>query len=176
MCAGKPARKVCWQRNRFQIIVKGPHCVIVKWIQKEKAACKIHWFSSAKAVTAIHDYLPQTSVRSKVDMEWLPTKSQHLCLSYTLYKKSFTIDFCISTAFRALDRGARTQTHKLFCLTSTWVCPWDKMGFQGKTGRKPGYVPGTNCACRWDKPGVIPARTGPKYVCLCAFFLLDWQV
>ena len=56
---------------------------------------------------------------------------------------------------------------------------------QGRTGlplckirRKPGFVPGTNPVCPGDKPGLsrghsrgVPRATGPKSLCLCAFFL-----
>ena len=56
---------------------------------------------------------------------------------------------------------------------------------QGQTGlplckirRKPGFVPGTNPLCPGDKPGLsrghsrgVPRATGPKGLCLCAFFL-----
>ena len=58
---------------------------------------------------------------------------------------------------------------------------------QGQTGlplckirRKPGFVPGTSPVCPGDKPGLsrghsrgVPRATGPKSLCLCAFFLPD---
>ena len=49
-----------------------------------------------------------------------------------------------------------------------------------KVRRKPGFVPGTNPLCPGDKPGLspghsrgVPRATGPKSLCLCAFFLPD---
>ena len=43
----------------------------------------------------------------------------------------------------------------------------------GLSQGQPGFVPGTNWVCPWDKPGVVPRATGPKSLCLCAFFLPD---
>ena len=75
-----------------------------------------------------------------------------------------------------------------FCRPSSPECPWDKLGLsQGQTGlplckvrRKPGFVPGTNPLCPGDKPGLSAGHsrgqtraTGPKSLCLCAFFLPD---
>ena len=72
------------------------------------------------------------------------------------------------------------------CRHSPPVCPRDKPGLsQGQTGlplckirRKPRFVPGTNPLCPGDKPGLsrghsrgVPRATGPKSLCLCAFFL-----
>ena len=50
-----------------------------------------------------------------------------------------------------------------------------------KIRRKPGFVPGTNPLCPGDKPGLsrghsrgVPRATGPKSLCLCAFFLPEY--
>ena len=81
---------------------------------------------------------------------------------------------CVTT-----KKAHKLLTHKL-CLP-----PFVPGMSQGQTGlplckirRKPGFVPGTTPLCPGDKPGLsrghsrgVPRPTGPKSLCLCAFFL-----
>ena len=45
------------------------------------------------------------------------------------------------------------------------------MSTKEKSLGQSGFVPGTNPVCPWDNPGVVQRATGPKSLCLIAFFL-----
>ena len=91
-----------------------------------------------------------------------------------------------------ISRGQKRHINiwhiNFFCHHSPPVCPRDNPGLsQGQTGlplckimRKPRFVPGTTWVLSLGQtgfvpgtiePGVDPSATGPKRLCLCAFFL-----
>ena len=91
--------------------------------------------------------------------------------------------------FRGQKRLISIWHINFFCRHSPPVCPRDKPGLsQRQTGlplcnirRKSQFVPGTTWVCPWDnwgmsqgQTGVVPSATGPKRLCLCAFFLPEY--